>query len=126
MPDEKTPESKRGKKPGFFQRFFLTRAQRLRGKALIDDIYRRGQRRHHHPLTACLAKRDDRAANRLAISITRRCGPAVTRNAIRRRIREAYRLMQHDLTPGVDILLIVRMHKTMKVEEYKELLRKLL
>lgn len=75
---------------------------------------------------ACMVKRNDRAPSRLAISITRRCGSAVTRNAIRRRIREAFRLMQHDVAPGLDILLVVQMHTKLEVKEYAERLRNLI
>jgi ribonuclease P protein component len=123
---EPTPEFRDSKKPRQVKHLGMPRAQRLRGKILIDEVFKQGKRRRHHPLMACQVRREDHAASRLAISIGRRCGSAVGRNAIRRRIREAYRLMQHDMPPGLDILLVVRPHQKLKVEEYGERLRMLL
>lgn len=45
---------------------------------------------------------------RIGISAARRVGTAVTRNRIKRRFRELFRLHQHALKPGVDIVLSLR------------------
>ena len=100
--------------------------QRLKGKTRIDSAYKTGQRRHHHPIMACLVRRMDNAPSRLAVSMGRKCGNAVQRNAIRRRIREGYRLAQHDFPAGLDILLVIRPHKILTVLEYQQRLRTLL
>ena len=71
---------------------------------------------------ACVLRRDEPAAPgpaRLAVSIGKSCGPAVRRNAIRRRIREAYRLMQDRIPPGLDILIVVRPHQRLAMREYQ-------
>lgn len=49
------------------------------------------------------------AHNRYGIVASRRLGGAVLRNRVRRRLREAARLMNGELTQGMDILLIARM-----------------
>ncbi|MCP4246543.1 MAG: ribonuclease P protein component [bacterium] len=45
---------------------------------------------------------------RLGVKAGKRLGNAVRRNRIKRRIREAFRLHQHDLSPGLDIICIPR------------------
>jgi ribonuclease P protein component len=51
---------------------------------------------------------NDRAHPRLGCSVSRKVGNAVVRNRYKRLFREAFRLSQHDLPPGVDLILIPR------------------
>jgi ribonuclease P protein component len=64
---------------------------------------------------------------RLGLSVGKRAGGAVERNAFKRRIREAFRLVQHELPEGVgiDIVVSVRAHEPRKAEEYRKLLLEL-
>jgi ribonuclease P protein component len=43
---------------------------------------------------------------RFGLSVSRKLGSAVRRTAIKRRLREAFRLSQHDLPGGLDLVLI--------------------
>ena len=45
---------------------------------------------------------------RLGCSVSRKVGGAVARNRYKRLFREAFRLAQHDLPPGLDFILIPR------------------
>ena len=47
-------------------------------------------------------------SRRMAAIVTKACGPAVTRNRIKRWIREAWRHLQADLAPGLDSVWISR------------------
>ena len=47
-------------------------------------------------------------SRRMAAIVTKACGPAVTRNRIKRWIREAWRHLQSDLAPGLDSVWISR------------------
>ena len=92
----------------------------------MDVVYKTGLRRRHKPLMACVVRRDDSGPARVAISIAKRCGSAVERNAIRRRVREAWRLAQHEFPPGMDVLVVVQPHKRMQMCQYQQLLLEML
>ena len=53
-------------------------------------------------------KRNGLQANRLGITAGTKLGHTVERNRARRRLREAYRLNEHRLKAGFDIVLVAR------------------
>lgn len=57
---------------------------------------------------------------RVAFIAGKRIGPAVQRNRVRRLLREAFRLEQHRLPAGVDLLLIARHRATDGLSEYRQ------
>jgi ribonuclease P protein component len=62
---------------------------------------------------------------RIGLSTPRTLGIAVRRNRIRRQLRESFRLLQHELPPGYDLVVVVRPHAPMPLAEYQRLLRSL-
>lgn len=62
---------------------------------------------------------------RLGLSVSRKVGGAVVRNRFKRLFREAFRLSQHELPAGVDLVLIPRPGETPTLEQVKESLVKL-
>lgn len=79
---------------------------RLRRKAEIDPVFRRGQ---YHRLGWLQAKTlpGKGEGSRFMISVSRRAGTAPERNRIRRVIREAIRLNRHCLTRPFDVCFFV-------------------
>lgn len=64
--------------------------------------------------------------NRLGLSVSKKHGSAVIRNLKRRRIREAFRRLQHDLPPGLDLIAIPRQRSDSTLQDYRNSLRTLL
>jgi ribonuclease P protein component len=64
------------------------------------------------------------ARPRLGVSVPKRVGTAVRRNRIKRLLREAFRLMQHDWPKGAgyDLVVAVRPHEPLSFAEYQRIL----
>jgi len=75
--------------------------------------------RHVGPLRVA-GRPNGRDHCRLGMAVSRRVGNAVTRNRIRRRIREAFRVLQHDLPAGYDLVVIARSHEPASLDLYKQ------
>jgi ribonuclease P protein component len=96
----------------------FSRRLRLTHDLEYSRVYAGGARRHAGPLVVfALGSRRDHP--RLGLAVSRRVGNAVTRNRIKRRLREAFRLCQSDLPP-VDLVVRVRPHEALEVEGYRE------
>jgi len=61
-----------------------------------------------HPLLTARFLRNDLGTTRFGLSTGRRLGGAVARNRVRRRLREALRVMAPSFQPGWDVLIIAR------------------
>lgn len=55
---------------------------------------------------------------RLGLSVPRRVGTAVKRNRVKRMLREAFRLSQHHLPAGLDLVVGVQPHDEAPLEAY--------
>ncbi len=63
---------------------------------------------------------------RLGLSVGKRVGNAVTRNAVKRRLRDAFRVVAAEWAgdrPGLDIVVVARAARVDPPEVYAELLR---
>ena len=60
--------------------------------------------------------------SRLGFSVSRRVGTAPRRNRIKRLLRETFRLMQHERSRDLDLIVIVRPHAPLALVEYQTLL----
>src|SRR5579871_2851981 len=65
------------------------------------------------------------AYSRLGLSVSRKVGPAVYRNRLRRLYREAFRLTRAELPTGLDLVLIPRSAPEPTLEELKRTLPRL-
>jgi ribonuclease P protein component len=97
------------------------KSHHLRLPREFEAVYAARVRESRGPLTA-YALPNDLGHPRLGLSVSRKVGTAVRRNRIRRLLREAFRLMQHDLPRGYDLVLVLRPHEPLMLAEYQKLL----
>ena len=60
------------------------------------------------PCLVVYARRTNGNGNRLGLTVTAKVGKAHTRNLVRRRLREIYRLHEDGMRPGFDLVVVAR------------------
>src|SRR5260221_5803551 len=96
------------------------KSHRLGGKREFSVVFEAKTRESRGPLMV-YARPNELGHGRLGISISRKVGIAVRRNRIKRLLREAFRLMQHDLPAGDDLVVAVRPHQPLILAECQRL-----
>lgn len=107
MPPLTFPQTHRMKTPKEFERCYARKRSASDGVLVVY---------------AC---ENDLAHPRLGCSVSRKIGNAVVRNRYKRLFREAFRLTQHELPRGVDLILIPRPGPEPTLEAVKASLVKL-
>jgi len=75
---------------------------------IFRALYRRGRQVSCRTMVVYVGKNRLKTVNRLGFTVSTKLGCAVTRNRIRRRLREAYRLSEDSLQTGFDIVIAAR------------------
>jgi ribonuclease P protein component len=94
---------------------------RLQHARQFEAVYAAKTRETRGPL-ALFCIPNDLGHLRLGLSVGRKVGTAPKRNRIKRLLREAFRLMQHDFLRGYDIVINVRPHETAILADYQRML----
>jgi len=84
--------------------FSFPKSHRLLNRGDFVNLNRKGKR-YHTTHFVILLLRGEQGFSRLGISASKRTGNAVTRNRIKRLIREFYRLNKTSFPQGCDIVL---------------------
>lgn len=79
----------------------------LKQNHIFRRLYAKGESAVGHSVVV-YCRRNGLNVNRIGISVSTKLGHAVVRNKARRRLREAYRLMEARVKPGYDIVLVAR------------------
>jgi len=88
----------------------VQRRNRLSRSRDFDTVYRRGQSASTRYLVLHWFPRDEdrEGPSRLGLAVPRSVGPAVTRNRVKRLLREAWRELLESVPPGQDYVLAAR------------------
>ena len=79
----------------------------LKENRVFRRLYAKG-RSAVSPTMVLYCRKNGRRENRLGLTTGTKLGHAVVRNRVRRRLREIYRLQEHRLSPGYDIVVGAR------------------
>lgn len=107
--------------------------KRVRANNDFKAVYKKGRRQNLPEMTLVFRQRPGKTAGgaaaetRLGLSVSRKTGKAVTRNRIKRRLREIFRLNQDRIRKGADIVLVVKPEATaLKYNELENVFLKIL
>ena len=106
-------------------RYTCPKSIHLRSSQDFERIYADGQRAGDDHLLI-FASPNDLGVNRLGMSVSLKHGSAVHRNVKRRRIREAFRCLQHDLPGNFDLIAVPRQRNDSTLQDYRNSLRTLI
>lgn len=81
---------------------------KLRKNSQFQRVYKRGKSYANKLLVVYVLKHPKDPTRRVGYTVSKKIGNAVTRNRVKRLMREAYRLNQHRLQDGVDLVFIPR------------------
>jgi ribonuclease P protein component len=107
------------------KRYTFSKDQRVRGREEFSAVFDAKVRQSRGPLTA-YALPTSQKSPRIGFSVNRRVGTAPRRNRIKRLLREAFRLMQHDFPKSYDLVIVVRPHEPLILAEYQRMLSALM
>lgn len=98
--------------------FGFDKSQRLRTRAEFERVYARRVKAGDRNLLVFAAPNES-GATRIGLSVSRKHGHAVARNRLKRLLREAFRLSQHELPGSLDLILIPSREHTADLAEYQ-------
>lgn len=85
----------------------LPKAHRLKERRDFRRVYQRGKSRAY-PYFVLYQRSSGLSQHRVGFSVSKKQGNAVTRNRLKRRFREACRLMPEAFSRGTDYIFIIR------------------
>lgn len=96
----------------------MEKKYRVRKNMEFKDIYKVGKNYWNRNLILYV-KKNDLDVTRVGYTITKKIGNAVSRNKLRRKMKEIYRLNFHNVKEGYDLIFIAK--KNIKDISYREL-----
>ena len=90
-----------------FGHYRFSKALRLRNRHEFVAVQRQGRRWQCRHITVVGRRRREGPA-RIGLVVSRRVGNAVSRNKVKRLIREAFRVSRRDLPEAVDLVVVAR------------------
>jgi ribonuclease P protein component len=100
-------------------RFKLSKDQRIRSSLDFARIYDAKQRVGDEHLLI-FGLRNGLNRTRFGLSVSKKHGGAVKRARLKRLLREAFRLSQHELPEGWDLILIPRQEANSTLKDYRQ------
>jgi ribonuclease P protein component len=104
--------------------FALHRSHRLKKNEHFQAVFQKGSSAANKQFIVYSSRQEGQAAFRVGISVSKKIGIAVTRNRVKRLIREAIAQLEDVIQPGLDLVVIARPGvERMTLEEIKQSLK---
>lgn len=104
--------------------FSFTKSQHLRAKSDFERTYAVKCKAADGVILLFIA-RNELPQTRIGLSVSKKHGGAVVRNRLKRLLREAFRLQQHEIPSGLDLIAIPLAKEAASLEAYQHSLVKL-
>ena len=104
-------------------RYTFIKAQHLRSKSDFERVYALKNKAADGVLLV-FAARNDGPVTRIGLSVSKKHGGAIVRNRLKRLLREAFRLMQHQIPASLDLIVIPLAKDKASLVAYQESLVK--
>ncbi|MCA9075376.1 MAG: ribonuclease P protein component [Planctomycetaceae bacterium] len=98
--------------------FTFPKSRHLRHAADFQRVYSRKWRASDSHLLI-FGDANPEGTTRIGLSVSKKHGNAVRRARIKRLLREAYRLKQHEIGEGLDLILIPRVGSGAELQDYQ-------
>jgi len=103
------------------KQYGISAAQRIRDSRTFEQIYAQRHRAGNRHLLV-FGVPNDLGITRFGLSVSKRHGNAVCRVRLKRLLREAFRLSQHELPSGLDLILIPKQNSGAGLDDYRSAL----
>lgn len=96
----------------------FSKTVRIRSRLDFAAVYEHGVRISDGCLSLT-ALANERPTSRLGLAVSKRCGNAVRRNRLKRRLREVFRLSRMELPTGLDLVVQPRAETPLKLADLR-------
>ncbi|WP_394189827.1 ribonuclease P protein component [Paenisporosarcina quisquiliarum] len=105
----------------------MNKHQRVKKNAEFQKIFKRGKSFANRQFVVYCFEKEGQEDFRIGLSVSKKIGNAVTRNRIKRYIRQAFLEMKDEVKPNIDYVIIARHQAaTMDFHESKKSLQHVL
>ncbi len=104
--------------------FLFPKRMHLRRPKDFERVYGAGVRAGDAHLLIFVAP-NKLGETRLGLSVSKKHGSAVHRNLKRRRLKEVFRLLQHEIPKGLDLIIVPRQRDDSSLSDFQESMRAL-